>query len=72
MTAELTDRLDMTALCSNDQRIMDPSKIQQYTLEEQLDINLKRIHLQSVLLSDLTTGNRHHAQDMDGQHRRLH
>jgi hypothetical protein len=56
MSVELTDQLGMTASCANDQLLMDPVRIQQYTPDEQLDINLSRIHTQSIWLSDLTTG----------------
>ena len=56
MTVQLTDQLDMTASCTDDQLIMDPARIQQYTPDEQLDINLARIYHQAVWLSDLTEG----------------
>lgn len=57
MSVELTNQWDITASCANDQLLMDPAKIQQYTTDEQLDINLDQIHTQqSVWLSDLTTG----------------
>jgi hypothetical protein len=56
MSIELTDQLNMTASCVNDQLLMDPAKIKQYTTDKQLDTNLASIYTQSIWLSDLTTG----------------
>ena len=56
MTVQLTDQLDMSPSCTNDQLLMDPKRIQQYTDDEQLDINLVRLHLQATYISDLSTG----------------
>jgi hypothetical protein len=56
MTVQLTDQLDMTASCTDNQLIMEPAHIQQYTPDEQLDINLARMYHQAVWLSDLTEG----------------
>jgi hypothetical protein len=56
MSVKLTDQLDMTPSCHNDQLIMDPARLRQYTQDEQLDLNLVRIHLQAVYISNLSTG----------------
>jgi hypothetical protein len=56
MSVELTDQLDMTPSCHKDQLLMDPARLSQYTKDEQLDLNLVRIHLQAVYISDLSTG----------------
>ena len=56
MSVDLTDTLDMTPSCKFDQLLMDPARLQQYTPDEQLDINLVRINLQAVYISDLATG----------------
>lgn len=36
--------------------MMDPRKLKNFTDDEQRDINLVRIHLQALYISDITTG----------------
>lgn len=54
ITVTLTDTLGIIYSGSSDKCIMDTAAIQQYTPQQQKDINLVRLYLQAITLSDLS------------------
>ena len=55
ITVTITDTLRIVLSGHYDQCIMDTPTIRQYSIQQQKDINLVRIHLQAITLSDLSS-----------------
>jgi hypothetical protein len=79
ITITLTDTLRIAYSGKSDQCIMNAGHLQRYTLQQQRDINLVRLHLQAITLSDISDpdGNTIRAQALRGyreehQHIRHH
>ena len=55
MHISLTDTLQVYIRSKNDQCVMNPNYLTRYTILQQTDINLVRLYLQVITLSDLST-----------------
>jgi hypothetical protein len=55
VTATITDTLTIVYSGVHDRCIMDTPTIRHYSPQQQRDINLVRIHLQAITLSDLSS-----------------
>jgi hypothetical protein len=55
MSLTITDCLQVNTQGPNDQYIMQPDMLSKYTPQEQRDINLVRLHLQAITLSDISS-----------------
>jgi hypothetical protein len=55
VTATITDTLNIVYSGEHDRCIMDTQTIRHYSPKQQRDINLVRIHLQAITLSDLSS-----------------
>jgi hypothetical protein len=62
ITVTVTDTLCIVYSGPHDKCIMDAKSLSQYTPQQQQDINLVRIHLQALTLSDLSTSDGHNIQ----------
>ena len=55
VTATITDTLNIVYSGEHDRCIMDTQTIRHYSQQQQRDINLVRLHLQAITLSDLSS-----------------
>jgi hypothetical protein len=57
MSVNISDNLRIRYSNQYDRCIMDPEAMQRYTPGQQRDINLVRLYIQALTLSDLSTSN---------------